>query len=95
MISLPPLYKRRNAPHRLTESELSSMVAWLIVTGHEPLVNLIGNGALALLRHPAHQRYLQAQPGFMTTTVEELLPLYKGGNEIICWVLLSLGKDVV
>ena len=36
---------------RLSEAELSSMIALLLVTGHETTVNLIGNGTLALLQN--------------------------------------------
>ncbi|MFO7681799.1 MAG: cytochrome P450 [Chloroflexota bacterium] len=57
---------------RLTEAELSSMVALLLVTGHETTVNLIGNGALALLRHPAQLAWMK-ENGRWETAVEELL----------------------
>ncbi|MEZ4515727.1 MAG: hypothetical protein R3C44_02435 [Chloroflexota bacterium] len=39
------------------------MVALLLVTGHETTVNLIGNGALALLRHPEQVARLKAEEG--------------------------------
>ncbi len=58
---------------KLTEEELSSMVALLLVTGHETTVNLIGNGVLALLQHPDQIAFLQAQPDIIDTAVEELL----------------------
>jgi cytochrome P450 len=58
---------------RLSGQELSSMVALLLVTGHETTVNLIGNGVLALLRHPAQLARLVAEPGLWGTAVEELL----------------------
>lgn len=58
---------------RLNEQELSSMVALLIVTGHETTVNLIGNGALALLQHPQQLAWLRTRPEAWETAVEELL----------------------
>ncbi|HRQ36326.1 MAG TPA: cytochrome P450 [Chloroflexota bacterium] len=58
---------------RLSEAELSSMVALLLVTGHETTVNLIGNGALALLQNPAQLSWLRANAWGWGTAVEELL----------------------
>ena len=40
------------AGDRLSPAELMSFVVLLYVAGHETTVNLIGNGTLALLRHP-------------------------------------------
>jgi cytochrome P450 len=53
----------------LSEEELSSMVALLIIAGHETTVGLIGNAVLALLQHPG----LELDPARMTHTIEELL----------------------
>lgn len=64
---------RMEAGDRLGEAELSSMVALLLVTGHETTVNLIGNGALALLQNPAQLAWLRANEGGWDTAVEELL----------------------
>lgn len=57
----------------LSESELSSMVALLFVTGHETVVNLIGNGTLALLQHPDQLAQLKANPYLIDSAIEELL----------------------
>lgn len=58
---------------RLSEAELSSMVALLIVTGYETTVNLIGNGALVLLQRPSAMAQLRENPKLMVSAVEELL----------------------
>lgn len=58
---------------RLSEEELSSMVALLLVTGHETTVNLIGNGVLALLRNPVQLGLLLAGEVGWDAAVEELL----------------------
>ena len=62
---------------RLSEEELSSMVALLFVTGYETVVNLIGNGALALMQHPEQLAQLLTEgaqnEAVWDTAVEELL----------------------
>jgi len=67
------LVQAEEAGDRLSEAELSSMVALLLVTGHETTVNLIGNGMLALLQHPEQLAWLRGNLGEMETAVEELL----------------------
>jgi cytochrome P450 len=57
----------------LSPEELLGMVWLLIVAGHETTVNLIGNGVLALLRHPDQLALLRADPGLLPGAVEELL----------------------
>ncbi len=67
------LVQAEEAGERLNEHELSSMVALLLVTGHETTVNLIGNGVLALLRHPDQLARLREEPTLWISAVEELL----------------------
>ncbi len=57
----------------LSELELLSMIWLLFVAVHETTVNLIGNGTLALLRHPEQLRRLQNDPALIVSAVEELL----------------------
>lgn len=58
---------------RLNESELFSMLALLIVAGHETTVTFIGNAVLALLQNPEEREALMRNPGLMPAAVEELL----------------------
>src|SRR3954470_8949075 len=57
----------------LDEHELSSMVALLIVAGHETTVSLIGNATLALLQHPDQRQELARRPELLPRAVEELV----------------------
>jgi cytochrome P450 len=57
----------------LTEDELFSMILLLVVVGHETSVNLIGNGMLALFRHPDQMALLQQRPDLLENAVEEML----------------------
>nr|BFE84667.1 hypothetical protein GCM10020093_072680 [Planobispora longispora] len=52
----------REGGDSLSHDELVSIVALLLVAGHETTVNLIANGALALLRHPEHLAALRESP---------------------------------
>jgi cytochrome P450 len=58
---------------RLSPDELIGMVYLLLVGGFVTTVNLIGNGMLALLRHPQQLDMLRQNPALMDTAVEELL----------------------
>jgi cytochrome P450 PksS len=58
---------------RLSGDEVLAMAFLLLVAGHETTVNLIGNGVLALLDHPAEIERLRADPSLIATAVEEML----------------------
>jgi cytochrome P450 len=70
---LTGLIQARDHEDRLNEQELVSMVFVLLVAGHETTVNLIGNGTLALLRHPDQLARLRQDPSLIPAAVEELL----------------------
>jgi cytochrome P450 len=76
---------------QLTEQELFSMIALLIVAGYETTVNLIGNGMLALLQHPDQMALLQPEPELIEPAIEEFLR-YKGPVEMA--TIRYAAKDV-
>jgi cytochrome P450 len=57
----------------LTEEELIATCTLLLVAGHETSTNFIGNGMLALLRHPDQLELLKAHPELGPPAIEELL----------------------
>ena len=57
----------------LDADELVGTAALLLIAGHEATVNVIGNGVLALLVHPAQWRRLVDDPELDATAVEELI----------------------
>ena len=67
------LVHAREAGDRLSEDELLAMIFLLLVAGHETTLNLIGNGVLALLEHPAELDRLRENPDLIKPAVEELL----------------------
>ena len=58
---------------RLNRRELESMVAILMVAGHETTASLLGNSLLALQAHPEAKNRLRTEPDIATNAVEELL----------------------
>ncbi len=57
----------------LTEREMVIMLRLLLVAGNETTTNLIGNGMLALLRHPDQWHALRHHPDWLPAAIEELL----------------------
>lgn len=70
---LSGLIRAREKEDRLSEQELVAMAILLLVAGHETTVNLIGNGAFALLNHPDQMALLKREPARATNAVEEIL----------------------
>jgi cytochrome P450 len=58
---------------RLSEDELLANLVLLFLAGHETTTNLIGNGLLALLRHPDQLARLRADPAAIDLAIDELL----------------------
>jgi cytochrome P450 len=58
---------------RLTDEEIIANCVITMAGAQETTMNLIGNGLLALLRHPEQMDRLRRDPELMTPAVEELL----------------------
>ena len=58
---------------KLTREELLSTMLLILVAGNETTRNLIGNGMLALLRHPDQLQRLRDAPELLEAAVDELL----------------------
>jgi len=58
---------------KLSEAELTANIMLLFGAGHETTVNLIGNGLLALHRHPDQLDLLKRDPSLMPNAIEEFL----------------------
>jgi cytochrome P450 len=66
---------------RLTEAELLHNCIFLLNAGHETTTNLIGNGLMALLEHPAEKARLLADRGLIRSAVEEMLR-FESSNQL-------------
>jgi cytochrome P450 len=57
----------------LNQQEMLSTIFQLTVAGHDTTTSLIGNGTVALLRHPDQHAALLADPGLLPRAIEEML----------------------
>lgn len=67
------LIAAESAEGKINEKELVSTCILLLVAGHETTVNLIGNGTLALMRHPDQWQALVDDVSLAKNATEELL----------------------
>jgi len=70
---LTQLIEAEDKGDQLTERELISTAILLFAAGFETTTHLLGNGLLALLRHPDQLDRLRADRSLLKTGVEELL----------------------
>jgi cytochrome P450 len=70
---LSALISARDAGDSLSHDEVIATGVLLLFAGHETTTNLIGNGLLALLRHPRQRAALAADPTLIDGAVGELL----------------------
>jgi cytochrome P450 len=57
----------------LTGGELLAFLILLLMAGNETTTNLIGNGILALVRHPEQLQHLRKNPELIGSAIEEML----------------------
>jgi cytochrome P450 PksS len=67
------LVQAEEAGDRLSEKELVATIMLLLIAGYETTVNLIGNGALALLQHPEQRHLFEQNPALVESAIEEML----------------------
>lgn len=70
---LSALIAAKEEDKKLSEQEIVSVCIMLFITGEETTVSLIGNGMLALLRHPDQMKKLKQEARLIQDAVEELL----------------------
>jgi len=58
---------------RLTEGEVVANAILFLNAGHEAVVNVTGNGMLAMLRHPEELHAVRGEPGLLPTAIEEMM----------------------
>jgi cytochrome P450 len=81
----------------LSEEELVSTCALLLLAGHETTTHVIGNGMIALLRHPEELSRLRDHPELLGSAVEEF-QRYDSASGMISRVLtedLTIGEQVI
>ena len=61
------------AGDEISMAEACDMLSVLMIAGNETTTNLIGNGMLALLRHPEQMQRLREEPGRIPDAVDEML----------------------
>jgi cytochrome P450 len=76
----------RDEAGALTEDELVACCMLFLFGGHETTTNLLGSAVVALLEHPQQRERLRAEPGLITSAIEEFLR-YDGPSNSIARVV--------
>jgi len=88
---------RAQAKGELSEDELLANSTFLFFTGQGSSHHIIGNGMLALLRHPEQLRLLQENPTLIKTAIDECLRYDGPGQYIVRRALADIeigGKEI-
>jgi pimeloyl-[acyl-carrier protein] synthase len=67
------LVEAEQADGNLADNELIANLMLLLIAGHETIMNLIGNGMYALLRHPEQLNCLREENSLVQKMIEELI----------------------
>lgn len=67
----------------LSEDEIISTSILMLFGGHETTTNLLGNGFLSLVQHPAARAKLRANPDLAASAVEECLRFDGPGGAVV------------
>ncbi|TDB84245.1 cytochrome P450 [Actinomadura sp. KC216] len=70
---LDTLIAARHSGDRLSQEEVVSLAALLVIAGHETTTNLIGNAVLALLLNPDQQAAVTTDTDLLAPAIEEFL----------------------
>ena len=62
----------RDGADQLKQDELVSTAMTVLMAGHGSTIDALGNGMLALLRHPEQMAALRADAGLIHTAVQEM-----------------------
>jgi pimeloyl-[acyl-carrier protein] synthase len=74
----------------LNREELFTNSVLLLAAGHETTTHLIGNGILALLRHPEQLALLRSHPDLLDSAIEEILRF----DPPVQWTSRVAGEDM-
>ena len=66
----------------LSDDDLLANLMLLFLAGHETTTNLLGNGLLALLRHPEQMQMLRLDPSLLPLAIEEMLRFESPANVV-------------
>src|SRR5262245_32148291 len=58
---------------KLSDTEIGGFFRLLLSAGHDTTKNLLSNGMLTLIEHPAERRLLQENPALIPKAIEEML----------------------